>query len=284
MKRYHLLDRLREKILSFRGTEPAGSGEYEHCHQEGLYLCYQCDTPLFLSSAKFESHCGWPSFDEEIEKAVTRLQDPDGQRIEIRCANCQGHLGHVFLNEGFTNKMTRHCVNSASLRFRPTYTEKGYENAYFGGGCFWGVEYFLMRQKGVMSTQVGYMGGQVVSPTYQEVCSSFTGHAEVVWVCFDPQQTSFEEIAKGFFECHDPYDEEGQGPDRGLQYRSSIFCMNSKQKKIAVALKERLDTKDKKVATSIEFAKNFYPAEEYHQHYYEKLQSIPYCHKRVQRF
>jgi peptide methionine sulfoxide reductase msrA/msrB len=284
MKRYHLLDFLREKILAFRGKEPAGNGEYASCHDSGLYLCYQCDSPLYLSSSKFDSGSGWPSFDEEIPGAVKRLQDLDGQRVEIRCANCGGHLGHVFLNEGFTKRMIRHCVNSAALRFMPAYTEEGYEHAYFAGGCFWGLEYYLRNQKGVKMTQVGYIGGNVVNPTYQEVSSSCTGHAEVVHVCFDPKEITFEELAKIFFECHDPYDEGGKGPDRGVQYRSAIFCMSEAQLQIAGALKNQLETENQHLTTNSAFARVFYPAQEYHQHYYEKTKSLPYCHKWVQRF
>jgi methionine-R-sulfoxide reductase len=108
-----------EEILVRRGTEAPFSGEYENEYRTGTYICRRCNAELYRSDAKFHSGCGWPSFDQEIPGAVRRLADPDGRRVEIRCANCDGHLGHVFEGEGFTAKNTRHCVNSLSMKFIP---------------------------------------------------------------------------------------------------------------------------------------------------------------------
>jgi len=113
------LTRAEEWVIVHKGTEPPFSGEYDKFFQDGAYVCRRCEAPLYRSDSKFNSGCGWPAFDAEVEGAVKRLPDPDGMRIEIECAACGGHLGHVFVGEGFTPTNTRHCVNSLSIRFVP---------------------------------------------------------------------------------------------------------------------------------------------------------------------
>jgi peptide methionine sulfoxide reductase msrA/msrB len=201
------------------------------------------------------------------------------------CANCGAHLGHVFLGEGFTPKNTRHCVNSISLNFLATEKDVPQtETAIFAGGCFWGVEYFMHKAKGVISTKVGYIGGTTQNPSYKEVCSHTTGHAEAVEVIFDLSKTSFEEIAKLFFEIHDPTQVDRQGPDIGDQYRSEIFYTTDEQKDISEKLISILENKGFKIATKLEKAGTFYNAEDYHQQYYDHKGALPYCHGYTKRF
>ncbi len=270
-----------ERVIIHKGTEPPFSGAYYNNKTKGYYTCKQCGAPLYRSEDKFDSGCGWPSFDEEIYGAVKRIPDPDGIRTEIRCANCDGHLGHVFLGEGFTKKNTRHCVNSISLNFIPI--EKT-QRAIFASGCFWGTQYHFQNKPGVLDTFVGYTGGHTMNPSYQDVCSGTTGHAEAIEVIFDPSQISYEYLAKLFFETHDPTQVNGQGPDIGEQYRSEIFYLNEQQKETAQKLIDILKSKGYKVATRLAPASTFWKAENYHQDYYEKKHGTPYCHIYKKKF
>lgn len=241
MHRYHKLNQAEEAVIADGGTEPPGSGE-SHA-QEGIYVCRRCDAPLYLSSDKFESGCGWPSFDDEIEGAIDRFPDK-----EIQCHRCHAHLGHVFQGEHFTPKETRHCVNALSMRFVPAH-KNGLERAIFAAGCFWGVE----RDFAPFETKVGYIGGEVVNPTYEEVCSGKTRHTEAVEVLFDPKKISYAELVKQFYEIHTPSKQK-------CQYRSAIFYLTQKQKKIAEELRQG--------ETEVLPASPFYLAEDYHQKYF----------------
>lgn len=288
---YNPLTEEEKKVILEKGTEMPFSGEYEETKSEGTYICRQCNAPLYGSDNKFSSNCGWPSFDDEVDGAILQFPDADGRRTEIVCANCKGHLGHVFLNEGYTDKNTRHCVNSISLKFieegetmpdvilKPTT-----EIAYLASGCFWGTEYHLQKLDGVVSTTVGYTGGSVEYPTYKQVCTGATGHAEAVKVVYDPLLVSYESILKVYFETHNPGQVDGQGPDIGTQYRSEIFYTSEEQKAVAEKLIAILEAKDIKVVTKLTAAQPFFDAEDYHQDYYEGKGGSPYCHIYQKKF
>ncbi|HRY31534.1 MAG TPA: bifunctional methionine sulfoxide reductase B/A protein [Bacteroidales bacterium] len=275
-------------VIVHKGTERPFSGKYEDFWEKGTFSCKRCGAVLYRSETKFDAQCGWPSFDEEIQGAVKRQPDADGRRTEILCANCGGHLGHVFEGEGFTEKNSRHCVNSISMEFTPDGqvlpAERITDTAVFAGGCFWGVEHFLQKSKGVISVESGYMGGHKENPSYEEVCSGKTGHYEVVQVIFDPAETSYETLARLFFEIHDPTQWDRQGPDRGEQYRSAVFFRNTEQKEITERLIAQLKDKGYNVVTEVRPSAVFWKAEEYHQDYYSHKGSLPYCHGYTQRF
>ena len=282
---YNELTPAEAKIIINKSTEYPFTGLYEKSTAKGTYLCKQCGNALYRSETKFDASCGWPSFDDEIDGAVKRITDADGRRTGILCTSCGGHLGHVFEGEGFTPKNTRHCVNSVSLDFVPVHLDAGrYGTALFAGGCFWGVEYFLQKEPGVVAVVSGYTGGTVKNPTYREVCNGNTGHAETVKVTYDIGKTSYDKLVKLFLEIHDPTQVDRQGPDNGDQYRSEIFYKNEEQKKAAEKYLAILRAKGMKIATQVTRATEFYPAEEYHQDYYFRNGKVPYCHGYVQRF
>lgn len=269
-----------KRVIVDKGTERPYTGKYYNFDEKGTYTCKQCGAALYRSDDKFDSGCGWPSFDDEIAGAVKRVPDADGRRTEITCARCGAHLGHVFAGEGFTPKNTRHCVNSISMEFVPEEKQNAEktETAIFAGGCFWGVEYWMKKEPGVISVESGYIGGKTERPTYEEVCHKNTGHAEAVKVVFDPSKVSYETLAILFFEIHDPTQLNRQGPDIGDQYRSEVFYTTPRQKEIAEELIARLKAKGYDVKTRVTAATTFWPAEQYHQNYYERKGSIPYCH------
>lgn len=293
------LNTLEKHVIVDRGTERPFSGKYVNTSEKGVYRCKVCDMPLYRSDDKFNSHCGWPSFDDAIPGAIREIPDADGRRTEIVCANCGAHLGHVFKGEGLTKKNVRHCVNSVSLQFdkkmkSPKNGEKTAEQtpakadllkkAYFAGGCFWGVEYYLEKIHGVKEVTSGFMGGHVKDPGYYDVVRKNTGHLETVEVLYDPSKVSYETLAKTFFEIHDPTQTDGQGPDIGSQYLSAVFVSTPQEKKMIKKLIGILESKGLKIATKVLPKAPFYSAEEYHQNHYVRKGGKPYCHRRVKRF
>jgi len=280
---YKKLTEEETRVIINKGTEYPYSGTYNDFKDDGVFNCKQCNTPLFKSTSKFNSKSGWPSFDDGIEGNVKELLDSDGRRSEIVCNTCNGHLGHVFRGENFTESNTRHCVNSVSLSFEATNQTKQ-DTAIFASGCFWGTEYHLQKFDGVIDTKPGYIGGSVKNPSYKQVCSGMTGHAEAVRVIYNPDSVSFETIAKLYFETHDPSQVDRQGPDVGTQYRTEIFYTSLEQKETSEKLINTLKEKGIDVVTKVTPASTFWVAEEYHQDYYIKTGKQPYCHIYSKKF
>lgn len=273
-------------VILAKGTERAFCGNLLDNKKEGVYVCKLCALPLFSSDAKFNSGTGWPSFFQpyDVDHVATIVDKSHGMvRTEILCTRCGGHLGHVF-DDGPEPTGLRFCLNSASLTFydkgaempeaaRPIATQ----TAYFGGGCFWGVEDRFQQTPGVINAVSGYMGGKIENPTYRQVCTGRTGHAEVVKVVFDPSKITYTQLLEKFFKYHDPTQLNRQGPDVGDQYRSAVYATSDAQlaetKAFIEAQQSTSRFKARKIVTQVASEKEagkFYEAEEYHQDYHVK--------------
>jgi peptide methionine sulfoxide reductase msrA/msrB len=303
-------EQLRKKLTASQfavtqqcGTEPPFHNAYWDNHKPGIYVDVVSGEPLFSSLDKFDSGTGWPSFTQPL-KGTAIVEKKDAglgmERTEVRSKLADSHLGHVF-DDGPGEKGLRYCINSASLKFIPVeeMDQAGYgellepfvkaglvkapmhETAILAGGCFWGMEEIIRKIPGVIKTTVGYSGGTTADPTYQEVCTGGTGHAEAIEVVFDSTRLSYEGLLDYFFRMHDPTTLNRQHNDVGTQYRSAIFYKSEAQKQTAERVKQRWDKSGKfnrPITTEITQATNFYPAEEYHQKYLVKNPGGYTCH------
>lgn len=273
----HKLTKEEKRVIIDKGTEAPFVGEYVNNTMHGVYVCRQCRAPLYRSKDKFQSDCGWPSFDDEIANAIQRVPDADGIRTEISCARCGGHLGHVFEGERLTDNNVRHCVNSLSLKFMKE--RKMIRKAYFAGGCFWGLQEFMRSQAGVLHTTAGYTGGENMNPTYEH----HPGHAEALEIEYDTEITCFWNLLDFFFQIHNPTTLNQQGNDVGTSYRSAVFYQNDEELKQAqdfITIVNDSKRWDAPVVTTLEPLKKFWPAEDNHQDYLQKNPSGYTCHSK----
>lgn len=263
-------------VSRLKGTERPFSSSLCTSFEAGLYACKCCKTILFDSNKKFDSGTGWPSFDRPVTNDVVAYHVDDSygmQRVEVTCNVCDAHLGHVF-PDGPDPTGLRFCINAIALKK----VEKTDGVAYLGGGCFWCTEAVFLDVKGVKSVKSGYAGGQVRNPTYREVCSGNTGHAELVEVVFDPNVITLETIFQIHLVTHDPTTLNRQGADKGTQYRSVIFYQNEEEKNLAKQSIDLISSSfNDPIVTTLEKLDVFYEAEAYHQNYYNTHPEEGYC-------
>lgn len=266
------------QIARLKGTERAGTGAFCERHEPGLYGCVCCGTPLFDSRVKFESGTGWPSFGQPVKDNAIQYEKDTSYgmtRVEVMCNTCDAHQGHVF-PDGPEPSGLRYCVNSASMQLLED--NKSETTAILGAGCFWCTEAVYQRVEGVSHVESGYSGGTIKNPTYREIGTGRTGHAEVIKITYDPEVLNYADLLRIFFATHDPTTLNRQAYDSGTQYRSVIFYQSEEEQKTAQEVVEEMSPYfDNPIVTEISPLGAYYKAEEDHQNYYNNHTNQPYC-------
>ena len=263
-------------ITRLKGTEGAYSSELCSYFAPGRYGCICCGTELFDAETKFDSNTGWPSFTQPIKENAVAYQIDNQfgmQRIEALCNTCDAHLGHVF-QDGPEPSGLRYCINAVALQ-KVTVNDKKID---LGGGCFWCTEAIFQRIKGVVKVESGYSGGTLFNPSYRDVCTGTTGHAEMVEITYRPDQISFEDLLRIHLSTHNPTTINKQGADWGSQYRSIIFYRTEQEKQTAEKIIEEMQNSySDTIVTQLKKFEHFYIAEDAHQNYYNRNQEAGYC-------
>jgi peptide methionine sulfoxide reductase msrA/msrB len=268
-------------IARNHGTERPFTSEHYENHKEGVFICVACNNPLFSSATKFESGTGWPSFFAPYASkslGFTRDNSAGMIRDEVHCLRCDAHLGHVF-DDGPKPTGLRYCIDGVGLTFVPKNAPTTEAIATFAGGCFWCEEAVFESIKGVREVVSGYSGGKEKNPTYEQVGSGSTGHAESFQVFYDPTKVTFADLVKVYFASIDPTQVDGQGPDHGKQYRSIAFYNNENERKIideAIASRSASGKYAKPIVVQVVAFEKFWNAEDYHQNYVQNHPENPY--------
>lgn len=264
------------QITRQKGTERAHSSDLCNLFEPGRYACLCCGTALFDSEEKFQSGTGWPSFTQPIQENAIAYHKDRGAgmyRIEAVCNTCDAHLGHVF-QDGPPPGGLRYCINAVALEK----VHSSIRKATLGGGCFWCTEALFQELKGVHKVESGYSGGHARKPTYREVCSGLTGHAEGVEITYDSELIAYADILRIHLSTHDPTTLNRQGADKGTQYRSIIFYRNETEKQAAKeVIKDMQPSFDSPIITELKAFEAFYKADADHQNYYRDNPEQAYC-------
>ncbi|WP_366183291.1 peptide-methionine (S)-S-oxide reductase MsrA [Flavobacterium ovatum] len=259
-------------ITRQKGNERAFSSESYNLISAEKYACICCQTLLFNSNEKFKSTTGWPSFTQPLNKNAVAFHK-DGSAIEVVCNSCEAHLGYVF-PDGPPPSGLRFCINAIALKKIDSEERK----CTFGGGCFWCTEALFQQLKGIIKIESGYSGGRISNPTYREVCSGTTGHAEVIEISYLPNEISFSDLVRIHLTSHNPTRPQLEEKEWGTQYRSILFYRNQIEKDaVNDMIKEIQIAYDNPIVTEVVPFEYFYKAEERHQNYYNRNPNGGYC-------